>query len=326
MKEDIKNFIQQFEFQPKIQNRKDYLAKYKNFIIAGMGGSHLAADLIKDNISPTKIIIHSNYQLPSLEKEELKKYLFIASSYSGNTEETLSALKIAQKNKMDIAIITAGGKLLKIAQRKELPYIQLPANDIQPRLAIGYSLIAMLTFTRQKESLSKLYNLNENIFSNRSMLLSAQNIAKKITEKKLIPLIYSSKSFSSLTYIWKINFNETGKIPTFSNVFPELNHNEMQGFEVLTKNKIYKNFFIIMLQDKQMLSSIQQRIKFTQKIYTSLGLETKIINLSGQNYWEKVLSSINLSQWISYYIALNYHLEPEKVNLVEKFKKLLAKK
>ncbi len=323
MKNDIQNFIQQFNFRPEIKNLKDNLKKFNNFIIAGMGGSHLAADLIKDTSSPTEIIVHSNYGLPQLNKEELKKYLFIASSYSGNTEETLDALAVAQKNNMTIAIITAGGKLLEIAQKEEIPYIQLPANDIQPRLAVGYSLIGLLTLMHRQTDLEKIHNLDSNLFS-KNLSELAQKIAKTITDNRLIPLIYSSKSYSSLTYVWKININETGKIPTFSNVFPELNHNEMQGFEILTKNDYYKNFLVIMLKDNdETYSANLKRMQLTQSIYEELGLNVLPIKIIGKNYWEKVLSSINLSQWLSFYIAEHYQIEAEKVKLVEKFKKML---
>jgi len=322
MQKDIKNFIQQFNFQPSLENPNDQLSQFQKFIVAGMGGSHLAADLIKDVSSPSSLIIHSNYELPALGTEELSDYLFIASSYSGNTEETLDALQAAQKNKMAIAVISAGGKLLEIAQKENLPYIQLPSGDIQPRLAVGYSLIAMLTLMRHSQGLKEVREMDSSLFGE-NLTESGQSLAQEITEHGLIPLIYSTKQYPSLTYLWKINLNETGKIPTFSNVFPELNHNEMQGFEILTRNHLYEKFLIIMLRDPADHPANLKRMELTRKIYEDLGLKVTFSELKGKNYWEKVLSSVNLSQWTSFHIAQNYGVEPEQVNLVEKFKKML---
>ena len=135
MREAIKNFPKQFEFQPKVENA-GRLKKYERIIVAGMGGSNLAAGLLKIRRPGLDIISHRNYGLPPLPPKALKNTLIIASSYSGNTEETLDAFKTAANKKYPIAAIAASGKLLDLAKKSKIPYIQLPNTGIQPRSAV----------------------------------------------------------------------------------------------------------------------------------------------------------------------------------------------
>ena len=121
--ETIKKFSQQLSFNPVIENASK-LRSAKSFIIAGMGGSHLAADLLKTWDPSAPIIVHSNYALPHLSIEELKQSLIIASSYSGNTEETIDSFEKARSRKLKVAAISTGGKLLKLAKKYDIPFIR----------------------------------------------------------------------------------------------------------------------------------------------------------------------------------------------------------
>src|SRR3989338_8471747 len=115
---DIKNFARQFEFNPKIENKSALKKRYKGYILAGMGGSHLAGDILKCWQPECKLTIWPNYGLPPVEPKELKKHLIIASSYSGNTEETIDALTCALKQKCSVAVIASSGALLDLARKK----------------------------------------------------------------------------------------------------------------------------------------------------------------------------------------------------------------
>ena len=125
MYEMIESSAGQFAFEPEIKNI-DKLKKFSKYIIVGMGGSHLAGDLLKLIDPNIDVIIHRSYGLPLLPKEEMENRLIILSSYSGNTEEVLEAQTEAEKLGLSQVVIAVGGKLLAIAKEKEIPYIQMP--------------------------------------------------------------------------------------------------------------------------------------------------------------------------------------------------------
>ena len=247
MLEAIKNFPRQFTYRPIIKNKKNY-KKAKRFILLGMGGSHLAADLI-NNWEDTSnfILIHKNYGLPNIPDKELGQHLIIASSYSGNTEEVVDGLKKALQKKYKIIVIATGGKLIALAKKYKLPYIQMPATGIQPRSALGFSCRALLKAIGQPRALKETASLAQKLKPAKYQK-RGQKIAKQL--KNYLPVIYSSDRNISLAYNWKIKLNETGKIPAFYNVFPELNHNEMNGFDPVDQTKkLSRPFYFIFLQD-----------------------------------------------------------------------------
>src|SRR3989338_7534914 len=124
--------------------------------------------------------------------------------------------------------------------------------------------------------------------------------------------------------MWKIKFNETGKIPAFYNVFPELNHNEMTGFDIKDATRaLSEKFHFIFLKDPEDLDKNQRRMSITEKLYQYRGLKVSTVGLSGNNRQERVFSALILSDWTAFYTARSYGLEAEQVPMVEEFKKLM---
>jgi glucose/mannose-6-phosphate isomerase len=317
----IKNFNRQFSYKPKIKN-KEKLLKPKLYIVAGMGGSHLAADLLKVWDPKLMLFVHKNYGLPDIQDQILQESLLIASSYSGNTEETLDAYEAAKKRGIQRAAITVGGRLLAYAEKDGIPYIKLPDTGIQPRSALGFSIKALLALmgkTRALHNISKL-----------SYLLKPQSLeqeGKELAEKLqgYVPIIYSSEQNLPIAYNWKIKFNETGKIPAFCNFFSELNHNEMTGFDVkATTKELSSKFYFILLRDESDHPRIRKRMDILKKLYQDRGLPVLEVNLSGKDLFYKIFSSLLLADWIAYYTAKIYNVEPEQVPMVEEFKKQVS--
>ena len=141
--EDIKNYGKQFDFEPAIENAAK-LKKFGKFVVVGMGGSHLAADIIKAWHPEIDIIVWSNYGMPPLAEKDLKDRLIILSSYSGSTEETLDAFAVAKTKKLSMVAIASKGKLLSMADKAKIPYVRLPDVHLQPRMATGVSMKAIL--------------------------------------------------------------------------------------------------------------------------------------------------------------------------------------
>ena len=321
MYESIKNFNKQFLYEPEIKNREN-LVKKSSFVVVGMGGSALAPLLLKTWKPELDIMIHRDYGLPEIPMEELKNKLIIISSYSGNTEEPIDAFKKAKNNSLAIAVISTGGKLLELAKENNVPYIELPNTGIQPRLALGLSLKAFLKFMEEEDELKKVSflatTLNTSDYKKDGKLL-----AQKV--KNYVPIIYASNRNLSLAYNWKIKLNETAKIPAFYNVFPELNHNEMTGFDIENSTKeLSAKFYFIILKDKEDNPKILKRMNVLEKLYKERNLQIETIELKGEDTWHKIFSSLILADWVAYYTALEYELEPEQVPMVEEFKKLIS--
>lgn len=322
MYEAIKNFASQFEYELKIENA-DALKPATKFLVVGMGGSHLAADLLKTWNPGLDVIVHQDYGLPALSNEDLAERLIILSSYSGNTEEVLFAFEKAGTKDLPRAIVSIGGKLLELAKENALPYIQMPDTNIQPRSALGFTLKALLKLMNQEQAIVELSKL--------SLLLKpdefeeqGRELAKKL--KGFVPVIYSSLQNLPIAYNWKIKFNETGKVPAFYNVFPELNHNEMTGFDVkpATKN-LSKNFYFLLLEDDSDHPKIKKRMQILAKLYRERSLPVEFIKIiQSRNVFYKIFSSLVLADWSAYYTAKAYGVEPEQVSMAEEFKKLIA--
>ena len=152
-------------------------------------------------------------------------------------------------------------------------------------------------------------------------------IAEKLAEtlKGKVPVIYSSATNKSIAYNWKIKFNETGKIPAFYNVVPELNHNEMTGFDAKESSaKLSENFHFIFLKDDSDHPQNLKRMEVMEKLYADRGFPVSVLELRGSSKIEKIFSSLVLADWAAYHTAEIYGLESEQVPMVEEFKKLVS--
>lgn len=291
------------------------LPSFKKLIVVGMGGSGLVGGLLKIFRPDLDIIVHRDYGLPAISGKELKERLVILNSYSGNTEEVINAFEKIEKKRLPAVAVSTGGKLLDLAKKHSLPFIQLPEAGLQPRMALGYQIKALLKIIGDEKGLNEAAKL-ANLLNPSDCENKGKNLAKKL--KGFIPIIYSSAKNSAIAYAWKIKFNETSKIPAFDNVFPELNHNEMAGFENLSKN-----FYFVFLKDKGDASRIKKRTEITAKLFKEKKSSVEIIEFDGKNTLRKIFSSLVLADWASYYLAGKYGVDPEQAPMIEKFKKLI---
>lgn len=321
MRDGINNFPKQFEYEPLIQNGKKWV-KHGRFVLAGMGGSHLAADLLKIWKPELDLLIHPDYGLPALSRERTGRYSLIASSYSGNTEETLDAYDNAKQISMPTAVISIGGELLSRAQKDNIPFVQIPDTGIQPRSALGFSFRAFLKLMGEESAIKETALLGETL---KPLLWeeTGKNLAEKLRGK--VPIIYASQRNAPLAYNWKIKFNETGKIPAFYNILPELNHNEINGFDAKEGTRaLCGGFAFIFLKDADDHPRIKNRFEVLEKLYDDRNLPVLSVNISRESVFEKIFSALILADWASFYTAQIYGVDPEQVPMVEEFKKMIA--
>jgi glucose/mannose-6-phosphate isomerase len=320
MEESIKKISEQFAYEPVIENQSAYTSS-ERFILGGMGGSHLAADILKTRRPGIELYVHRNYGLPPFDEDFLKSALCIASSYSGNTEETLSFFNEAYQRGLNVMAISTGGELLERAKELGRPYIELPQTGIQPRMALGYFLIALATIIGDKEVLSELGALATDLKSEESRV-EAVELAKSLENH--IPVIYTSAENVWIAYNWKIKFNETSKIPAFYNVIPEVNHNEMTGFDSIeSTRKLSAPFRFIFIKDSADHPLIRKRMDILEKLLEERGHEVISRELSGKTQLERIFNSLTLADWTALELSTLYSTEPEAVPMVESFKKML---
>ncbi len=315
MRDALELFPEQFLFEPKIMN-EDTLVRDRPMIICGMGGSHLSADIFALLSSPGRIrLIHSDYGLPRLSDKEAASCLFVMSSYSGNTEEVLESYRAARDHGYAMCAMAVGGKLLELAAADGIPYIQFPSVGIQPRAALGYGVVALGAFAGEQK----------NIFSIDTA--RARSLGESLAEKLpgRIPLVYASGGNAALAQNWKIKFCENTKIPAFWNVIPELNHNEMTGFDAVDATKsVSAQFSVIMLLDVDDHPRNQQRMKITRELYEARNIPVHTIELWGASRAEKILNCLLVADWASVCLGEFYGVEVEQVPMVEEFKKMIA--
>jgi len=321
MEDAIRNFSKQFGWEPKIENAEHWKALGK-YIVCGMGGSHLQGDVFQASYPGFDLSVHQDYGLPGWPSETFKETLIIASSYSGNTEETLSSFTEALNNGYPVAAISTGGKLLELAKEKGVPYIQIPDTGIQPRSALGYTFKALAKMVGRDDIVREAGNLAAMLRSDAAEK-DAKEVVKHLEGK--VPVIYASQRNYAVAYNWKIKFNETAKIPAFYNVFPELNHNEMNGFDVSDSTReLTKPFFFLFLRDAQDHPRVQKRMEVLEKQLYQRGLPVINCELTGNSRLEKIFSSLLFADWIALYLAQHYGRDPEQVPMIEEFKKALG--
>lgn len=321
MEKIISEFPKQFKAGFSIGKNIKIRGDFRGVCICGMGGSALPGSLLLSWAKAIKIpiILHRDYGLPLNIN---KKWLFLAVSHSGNTEETISATNEAIKKKMRCAIITSGGMLGVMAKKYKIPCAIVPLG-IPPRLALGYQFSALVAILSESKlikcDIKELLAIEENV-NVESLKSKGAALAKKIKGK--IVTIYTSNKFRALAQIWKTSLNENSKTPAFWDCFPEINHNgEMVGFaKNPLKSPPLKSFYFVTLKSPNDRPENKKRMDLTAEILRAQGIDGEILDLTGKNMLAQIVSSIILANWASYFLALQYKADPYCAKLIEQFK------
>lgn len=294
---------------------------YSNLIICGMGGSAIPGEmlisyLIHKTKSPLRIpsYLVRGYSLPPIANSDS---LIFISSYSGGTEETLACFKDALKIGATIVTFSAGGKIEELAKEYGLAHVKLTIDidNFQPRYATTYSFAAMqqvLTNSSLCDTLERIPSLDALQFEKKGISLAKQAVGK-------IPIIYASSGFKFLAKLWKIKLNENSDTQAFWNYFPELNHNELEGF-----SRPQAQFKVVILRSKDDPKRISERMELTNQFYQSWDIDCEIIDLVGESYLEQFINGMLLGDWYSYYLAMEYGIDPTPSDVVEEFKSKLS--
>lgn len=303
---------------------------FDNIVYAGMGGSALAAALSQSWPGyKVPFEICRQYSIPSYVSE---KTLFIASSYSGNTEETLSALAQAEERRATIVIIAGGGKLQERAKEKGHMFILMPKAE-QPRYAVFYNLSALYQLMARTDLLSEKADsahlkqtatfLSEHIATLLPTVKASQNPAKKLAQEIMgkSAVVYSGPFLSPAAYKWKISFNENAKNVAWQGILPEFSHNEFIGWSSHPTNKPYA---IIDLQSSYEHPQIKKRFEVSARLLSGMRPHPIDIQAEGTNKLEQLLWTVIMGDFTTIYLGLLNGVNPTPVDLVEKMKKELV--
>lgn len=269
--------------------------KYNKILVCGMGGSGISGYILKDLLD-IPVFVSQSYDIPKFIDNNTLVFVI---SYSGNTEETISMYHHAKRKTNNIIIITSGGILAK-----EDNVILIPSG-LQPRYALPYLFFSMWSVLGNKD-IKNLISLLNNFDTNKP-----KDLARKSFKK--VPAIYVDSAFNSIAQRWKENLNEDTKILVFSNVLPEMNHNEIEGD--------FSKTCPIIIHDEDEIYQLKKRINLTAKI-----IKANVISLKGKTKLEKLFYGIYFGDYFSSYLAEMYHVDPLEYKHIEKLKELMRKK
>ncbi len=336
-KEMLCNFYKQITRAREIAaetGRQIDTSRVKNIAYLGMGGSGIAGDLLRDVLYdqlavPVQIV--RGYTAPRFVSEHS---LVIVSSYSGNTEETLSAAQSIEKRGAQVMAISTGGRLKEMCEKNGWPFMQLP-EGYPPRQSLGFAFFALYHALGQTGLLAEYHeDLNDLVNFVRHEIglhdtskhdghVLAQELAKKIHNR--IPVIYSTEPYlQTVSRRWSNQLHENGKNLAFFNVIPEMNHNEIVGWQM--QSELNKDMVAIFLENEDLPERIRQRIDLSKTLIKKAGAEVVDIYASGSSVMEKVFSLIVMGDWVSYYTALLNRQDPYEIKNIDFLKKEMARK
>jgi len=312
-------------------NLPPHYANVDKVVILGMGGSAIGGDLVKSLAQAelkVPVIVHRDYGLPACVDV---RTLLIASSYSGNTEETLSAFEAALGAGYKKLVITTGGKLKELADYDKIPVFKIEYRS-QPRAALGFSFLPALCFMQKLGFISdKTADVAETVqlLGQLSSRLDEKSPVKRNPAKQLARRLYGRLSVifgagitAAVAQRWKTQINENSKAWSFYEVFPELNHNATVGFPL--PKEIASRTRVVMLRSPGFNDRIKLRYEVTAELLKQAGVAYETVDSEGKSPLAQMMGLIMMGDFMSYYLAMLYKVDPTPVKAIDYLKERLA--
>ena len=308
----------------------DY-SQVNKVVILGMGSSAIGGDLVASLVASEAklpILTHRDYNLPTFVDD---KTLVIASSYSGMTEETLSSFEQALETGSKKLVITSGGRLKAMAEARNVPVFSFDYKA-QPRATLGFSFLPILCFLQKlgfisdksadvAEMVKVLQELSPKI--NEGVLLS-HNPAKQLANRLYgrLSVIYGAGILSEVAHRWKTRLNENSKAWAFYEVFPELNHNAVVGYQF--PPELASKMMVVLLRSAHLSQRIQFRYQVTCQLLEQAKVSYQIVDGEGTSPLSQMMSLVLFGDYVSYYLAMLYKIDPSPVKAIAYLKEQLA--
>ncbi len=305
----------------------------KHLVILGMGGSAIGGDLLSALMASTASIpvsVVRGYELPAWVNEDT---LVIASSYSGNTEETLTTFQHALDRGAALIALTTNGKLEREALDKDIPVILFPGGG-QPRAALGYSLILLLGIVEnlgyfsisaeaRAEATQIIEELNAACAPN---IPEVENPAKQHAQRifSRIPFVLGAGPFIPVARRWKTQFNENSKTWAAYDEMPEFNHNLIVGTKAPAD--LGEHIIVISLESTNDHPRIKIRWDISAEIFRNAGIPHLRIQAPGHHVFAQMMGLIYLGDYITVYLAFLNGQDPSEIENINTLKSALAKR
>lgn len=294
-------------------------------LVCGLGGSGIGGNFIEvftRNERKVPFLVSKSYELPGYVNEQT---LVIFSSYSGNTEETISAFEQAKDLGAKVVCIASGGKLLESARAKGFDFIAVPSGKPSPRACLGYSIVQQLFILNKLDIISdeRIQQLEKSVGflkANQDEIKSKANHIASFLDNK-IPVIYSVDAIEPIAIRLRQQINENAKMLCWHHVIPEMNHNELVGWK--SENN---NVAVLILRTNEDYYRNQVRIEINKEIISKRTGTLIEIFAKGENIMEHSMYLVHLGDWISWYLSeLNDTVDAVEVDVINFLKSELAK-
>ena len=300
-------------------------------IITGMGGSAIGGDLaaaVVEAHSAVPIQVLRDYGLPAYADKDT---LVIASSYSGNTEETLSSFRAARERGCALVAVTTGGELARLAGAWQVPLVTFH-YDSQPRAALGYSLMSLLGVLRARGLAG---DVDEDLEEALSILVrqkaqlapetpQTENLAKRLAADLAghVPIVVGAGPLAPVARRWKGQFNENGKAWAYFESLPEMDHNALSGIEFPAQAADWLR--VLFLENQSLHPRNQLRVDLTQEILAAHGVTCHRVPVPGMSPLAQILAAVQMGDYASVYLALLYGADPTEIGAIVTLKQKLA--
>jgi glucose/mannose-6-phosphate isomerase len=294
-------FLKQFVWEPAVAGS---VPQAPRTVVGGMGGSHLAADLLAAAAPGLGLSVHHDYGAPA----DAAGALAVAVSHSGNTEETLSFINEAQARGLPCAAVSTGGKLAEFAAAHSVAHVALPPSALPPRACVGYHAVALLALMGRTQELAAL----------RAAAQAPAALPAQAPAGDAVVLVYASQKNLPLAQYIKVQYNETAHAPAFINSFPELNHNEM-----LATLKGGGRFRVLLLRDPSDDPRVIKRMDVFAALAQEHGTAAEALAVPA----DPLVALVSVALWAqerAAALAQARGVNPNDTAVIEDFKKRIA--
>lgn len=306
----------------------------QNIVIAGVGGSAIGADLLASYIQdscPVPVFVQRDYGLPAWAKDD--ETLLVASSHSGNTEETVSAFEEAKRRGCQIVAISRGGKLAELASQSGSLWWQFVHNG-QPRSAVGWTFGLLLALFHQLglalDAGKGIQAASEAMLAQQELIAPHVPLIKNPAKRQAGQLIdrwvctVGSGIFAPVARRWKGQMNELPKAWAQFEFLPELDHNTLAG--TLCPAEMLEKLVVLFIRGEAELARNGLRSDFSKQEFMQQGIATDVYWAKGGSSLEQMWTAIYFGDYMTYYLALLYGIDPTPIVAMDNLKSLLGKK
>ena len=296
----------------------------RNVIVTGLGGSGIGGTMLAQLAEPQlriPLVVNKDYTLPAFAGPDS---LIIVSSYSGNTEETLSALELALTSGAHVVCVCSGGKVAEIAREKNLDLILIPGG-MPPRACLGYSFVQLLFILHALGLTGDCFTADitaaADLLEHEQAAIEAEALVLAQKTADQIPVLYADAHYEGIAIRWRQQINENGKMLCWHHVLPEMNHNELVGWTVNQPATV-----VLMLRNSDDHPRTQHRMEFTKRLVEPICKQVIEIWSKGETTLQRMMYLVHLGDWLSVKLAELRKVDAMEVRVIDRLKSELAGK